>query len=796
MKSFLLSPITLLLYTLIAINAPAQNYFYFQDSPLDEYYDFSWLVVTAPSVLEITGYDNHRFPVETDTPAQQGMNSLRLRWRSVSGGSWHAIAAGLNWTAKDLSQTDTLSFYFYSPEGLAKEKLPTLFLEDVNNVKTTQFSLTPYSNDLPAGQWIRISVPMDLFLDAGDPVDFTQIKTVGWGQNLADDAEHTLFIDDVRVQVGNGSSTPVAIPSGLTAKGYDSHVVLQWIPNTEPNLNGYEIWRSADNGSSFQKVGITDKTAFLYSDFVRQLGTNLNLQYKINALNDINQPSGFTEPVSTSTYDMTDEELLTMVEEATFRYFWDWAHPVSGLARERNTSGDIVTSGGSGFGIMAILAGIERQFITRDQGIERMLRIVNFLEDADRFHGAWSHWLNGNTGEVIPFGTQDNGGDLVETAFLIEGLLTARQYFDQDTPDELAIREKITALWETVEWDWYRKNNSNVLYWHWSPTYGWAINMQIRGYNECMIVYILAIASPTHSVPASLWSSGWAGTSYYINGGTFYGFKLDVGWDYGGPLFFAHYSFLGFDPRNIKDNYANYFNNNKNMSLINRAYCIDNPKNFPGYSASCWGLTASDDPYGYSVHEPVTSRDNGTITPSAALSSMPYTPDESMAALRHFYRDRGADLWGPFGFYDAFNTDLNWYADSYIAIDQGPIVGMIENYRSGLLWDNFMSNPEIQPALDAIGFVTDPFSIGEPETGGEVSIHPNPCNDYFNLNTEKELIKIEVRTITGQMVISIEHVAAGQSVINTAGLVNGIYIITVEDADGHIGKRKLIKCQD
>ncbi|HRZ20727.1 MAG TPA: glucoamylase family protein, partial [Bacteroidales bacterium] len=776
--SFLLSPLSFLLSFLIWTHAQGQTYYYFQDSPLDNYYDFSWLVLTTPSYLELAGYDSHRFPVETATSAQQGMNSLRLHWRSVPGGYWHAIAAGLDWTANDISQTDTLSFYLYSPDGLAKENLPTVFLEDINNTTSTQYSLTPYSDDLPPDMWIRIAVPMDLFTSAGDPVDFTKIKTVGWGQNLTDDTEHILFIDDVRAQVGDGSSPPVSTPAGLTAKGYDSHVYLHWNPNTEANLHGYEIFRSTDNGTSWHKTGISGKSVNYYSDFVRSLGSNLSFQYKINALNDANQPSGFTDPVVTGTYDNTDDELMEMVEESTFRYFWDFAHPVSGLARERNSSGDVVTTGGSGFGVMAILVGIERGFITRQQGIERMLTVLNFLSAADRFHGAWPHWMNGNTGNVVPFSTYDDGGDLVETAFMFQGLLAVRQYFDQATSDEQAIRETITQLWETMEWDWYRRSGSSVLYWHWSPNYGWQMNMTVRGYNEAMIVYILATASPTHGVPSSLWETGWAGSSYYKNGKTFYGYKLDVGWDYGGPLFFAHYSFLGFDPRNIKDKYTNYFNNNKNMSLINQAYCIDNPENYPNYSASCWGLTASDDPSGYGVHEPITSRDNGTITPSAALSSMPYTPKESMDALKYFYRDRGADLWGPFGFYDAFNVQQNWYADSYLAFDQGPIICMIENHRSGLLWEKFMANPEIGPALTAIGFVDDPFAIDEQDFHTEISVHPNPFASFIHLESKTELKRISVHNSTGQVVLSAENVPAGQINFPSEHIHRGVYIMT------------------
>ncbi len=770
----------------------SQTYYYFQDSPDPEFYDFSWLWVNTPSELEVAGYDDHRFPVETTVIPQQGMNCLRMHWRSVTDGDWNAIAASMDWTEKNISDTDTLLFYFNSPDGLAKELLPKVFFEDVNNVKTTFQNIDPYTNDLPAGQWVRIVMPMSLFLNAGDPVDFTKIKTVGYGQSAADGAEHIVYVDDVRVFKGSGISPQVSPPQGVIAQGYDSHVFLKWNKNPEPNVSGYEIWRSADQGQTFTKKGIVTFQDTVFTDFVRLLGNNVSLKYTITALNDDNQPSGFSDTVDAQTFVMSDDEMMTMVQEATFRYFWDFAHPVSGLARERNSSGDVVTTGGSGFGVMAILVGIERGFIIRQQGIERILKMLNFLETADRFHGVWPHWMNGNNGIVVPFGTQDDGGDLVETAYMIEGLLAARSYFDQNSADEQSIRDKITTLWESVEWDWYRRNGQNVLYWHWSPNYGWAMNFQIRGWNECMIVYLLAIASPTHGVPASLWTDGWAAMSYYTNGKSFYGIPLDVGWDYGGPLFFAHYSFLGFDARHKKDMFTNYFINNTHTVLIDREYCIQNPKSFAGYNELCWGLTASDDPDGYMAHEPY-SQDNGTITPTAALGSMPYTPAYSMEALKHFYRDRGDRLWGNMGFIDAFNLERNWFADSYLAIDQGPIIDMIENYRTGLLWELFMTNPEIQPALDAIGFVYDENSgIGGNQVDTNVILilcYPNPADDRvmvrFMVN-EKMNIGMSLYDCTGRKVMQImDEQALIQGNYQVEGCVDklpeGMYFLKIND---------------
>jgi hypothetical protein len=395
---------------------------------------------------------------------------------------------------------------------------------------------------------------------------------------------------------------------------------------------------------------------------------------------------------------ISDDELLTKVQQQTFKFFYDYAEPNSGMARERNGSNELVTTGGTGFGLMAMVVAIERNFITRQQGIDRLNKIVTFLESADRFHGAWSHWVNGNTGKVIPFSTKDNGGDLVETSFLVQGLLTFRQYLEPTDTVGNNLIKRITKLYNEVEWDWYRKDNSNVLYWHWSPNYNWEMNFAMYGYFEQQITYVLAAASPTHGIPKVVYSNGYGQNGAIVKNNTYYGYTLPLGEL--APLFWTQYSYLGLDPH-FSDDYANYWTQNKNASLIHQAYSIANPKQFVGYSADCWGLTSSDNQNGYNAHSP--TNDLGVITPTAALSAFPYTPDESMKALKFFYYTLGDRLWGDYGFYDAFNLTEGWTASSYLAIDQGPIIVMIENHRTGLLWDLFMSCPEIETAKTKLG---------------------------------------------------------------------------------------------
>ncbi|MFN4313825.1 MAG: glucoamylase family protein [Chitinophagaceae bacterium] len=410
-----------------------------------------------------------------------------------------------------------------------------------------------------------------------------------------------------------------------------------------------------------------------------------------------------------------DQKIFDEVQKATFQYFWDGAEPNSGLARERfhvdniypQNDKNIVTSGGGGFGVMALLVGIERGFITRAEGLARLDKILTFLETADRFHGAWPHWWNGETGKVKPFSKFDDGGDLVETSFMLQGLLCVRQYLANGTEPEKELARRADKLWREVDFNWYR-NGKNVLYWHWSPNFDWKMNFAVSGYNECLIMYVLAASSPTHGVPAEVYHEGWAKNGAIRHQTSKYGYTLQLkhngAEEYGGPLFWAHYSYLGLDPRNLKDKYADYWQECRNQALINYNWCIENKGGFEGYSADSWGLTSSYSIKGYAGHAPGIRRDRGVIAPTAALSSMPYTPAESMAALKNWYLNKKEQLFGPYGFYDAFSDTEKWYPKRYLAIDQGPIVVMMENYRSGLLWNLFMSCPEIKTGLKKLGF--------------------------------------------------------------------------------------------
>ncbi len=721
--------------------AYSQDFIFFNESTDNTYYDPSFGYANAPSYLELA-FNNVKFPVDT-VHHFSGTNSLKLHWISKTSGDWGMAVASDGWVGHNIYSKDSLSFMVYSETSIDSSKLPLTFLEDVSNQHTAKVRLANYIDGIKPNTWQSIIIPLSVFEKNPGTANLTKIKTIYFSQGNADSVEHTIYLDDIKmINTIVIDSSGLSAPTGVTASGYDSHIDITWNLNPQKNIKAYYIYKKSAN--SYAYIGQSPAYLSAYTDFVG--GQGITASYEVAAVDSNNNQSKLSLPDSAATHEMTDDEWLTMVQKATFRYFWDYAHPVSGLARERLGSGDIVTMGGSGFGVMAILVGIHRGFITRDQGVQRMLKILNFLTNkADRFHGAFPHWMNGVTGNVIPFSMYDDGGDLVETSFMMEGLLTARQFFNQNDTTESQIRTMITNIWQSVEYKWYT-NNTDYVFWHWSPDYDWKMNFRIKGFNETMITYLLGIASPTYSIQWWDYYLGWASDVSYVNGKTFYGYKIFVGPDYGGPLFFTHYSFIGFDPRGIKDKYANYFVNNKNITLVNRAYCINNPKYFAGYGPNVWGLTASDDPSGYSAHSP--TNDNGTITPTAALSAMPYTPQESLDALKYMYHKYGAKIWGVFGFKDAFNPQQNWYANSYLSIDEGPIIDMIENYRSQLLWNNFMANPEIQPMLNAIGFKEDPTGVNDkPASVTKFELlgnYPNP----FNPTTMIEFSLPSVQNIT------------------------------------------------
>jgi hypothetical protein len=691
----------------------------FDNSVAPDGYYWGTGAFVAPSDLALTG---GKVPVERGECVSPP-NCLRLSWRSRRGGDWR-VTLGLrkHWGGLDYSG-DSLTFWAYADEEIPADASPLVYVVDQKGEGSPTIRLLGDRTSLPARTWTRIRLPFSSFVGLFESTrdvsfDPQRLASITILQGLDDGVARTLRIDEIRIDdtpAVPDTRAPLA-PGAPAARGFERHIELTWPASADPDLLHYRIYRAID-GRTFTPIGIQKAGRHRYVDFLGATGRAAT--YRLTAVDTSDNQSPPSPTTQATTRAMTDDELLTMVQEANFRYYWDGAHPDAGMALEIQPGDEhLVALGASGFGVMALIVGAERGFVPREAAADRLVKIVRFLASADRFHGVWPHFLDGRTGRTIAyFGSYDDGADLVETAFLMQGLLAARQYFTRDTPAEREIVETVTGFWRAVEWSWFRKTaDGDVLYWHWSPTHGFKISHPLIGWNETMIVYLLAVASPTHGVPASLYHTGWAGQSplhvkyrqnwsrttdgdRYVNGKSYYGVTLDVGIP--AELFFTHFSFLGFDPRGRRDRYTNYFENNRAMARIHQAYAIANPRGRVGYGEDSWGRSAGVNAGG---GRPAPDGDNGTITVHGALASFPYTPDASMKALTHFYRDLGDRLWGIYGFRDGFNETENWFEDVYMGLNQAPTVVMIENHRTGLLWKLFMANPEIEPALQAIGF--------------------------------------------------------------------------------------------
>jgi hypothetical protein len=717
---------------LLFLSAPPQiladsRYFehvIFDNSLTRDYYFYSYGHAASPSTLEL---DHEKIPVESKISLSPP-TALRLAWTSVRDGGWTAQIDVVRFRGRPIRfEGSNLYVWCFAPDGISASAMPQVSLVDSRGQFSAKLDLTSIAGSIPAAKWVQLKIPLSAFRTASIyPFDASSLQSVIFSQGEADGTPHVLIIDELKVDSDITSAAALSTlspPQKPRAKGYERHIDLDWQATSQTDLQFYRVDRSID-GAPFTPVGIQIPGTTRFTDFLGKVGAKA--EYRIVAVDRAYRESAPAITVVASTRTMSDTELLTMLQESCFRYYWDAAHPDSGTALESIPGDDrIVATGASGFGIMAILVGTERGFITREQSLDRFRRIVAFLERAPRYHGAWSHFMDGHSAQTLAvFGMYDDGGDLVETAFLMQGLLAARQYFNASTSTEGDLRSRITKLWEGIEWDWYRRgSDSDALYWHWSSNWAGQIKHRLTGFNETMIVYLLAVASPTHGVPPDLYYSGWAGQSqtaidyrrswggttdgdHYVNGQTYFGIKLDVGVGSGGPLFFAQYSYMGFDPH-VRDRFTDYFENNRNLARINLDYCIRNPQNFSGYGPNAWGITASDDQHDYGAHAPDARSDNGTLTPTGALASFPYTPEASMAAFKHFYRDLGPNLWDIYGPRDAYNAGANWYSPIYMGLNQAPITVMIENYRTGLVWKLFMSNPEIQAMLPRIGFKLD-----------------------------------------------------------------------------------------
>jgi len=780
---------------LVSVHTYAQEIYFFEDGTNNNFYDQGILDVNnlGQSTFEHT-YPPGGSPtqwndkVPCSTNAFKGTTSLKFNYTSSENGNWKVRIHRNDWSTANIEGLDSLSFYIYSEKALPKSVLPLvgLFCEEGTS---ELYALANYNKNIPAAQWTHISFPLNTIIKNNSGLDYKQVKAIVFNQSENNNTSRLILIDEI-----SAFKSIVEVPavSDFSVTGYDSHAELNW---THPAVGlSYRIYASFDEGQSFVLRKETTENSFM--DFVPEEGRNSSVVYKIVSVirNKESEPNEKAAKVR----DFSDDELIDMVQEYSFRYFWEGAHQSTGTSLERsNGNGRTTASGATGFGLMAMIVAHERKYRPQEEVKDRILMILDFLETCDRHHGAWSHWYNSNTKKTQPFGADDDGGDIVETSFVAQALIALKNYFTGSDSKSIQIREKANTLWKEIEWDWYRQNNQNVLYWHWSPNYNFAKNMKVSGWNECLGTYIMAASSPTHTIPKEVYTNGWARNGNMVNPNrTYYGLNLNLARNWGGPLFWIHYSHHGINPHGLKDEYADYWQEHVNTAKIHYEYAKDNPLNFENYSEDCWGLTASDDPDGYTAHKPMDN-DNGTVSPTAALASMPYTPAESMKALKYFYRERGAELFGKFGPYDAFNDSRDWVKKSYIGIDQGPIVIMIENYRTGLLWENVMKDTDVQAGLDKLDFQYEIInSAGKLKNSEPSTVYPNPATDRFfvrygGINPSQSSV-LKIYTIDGRL-MKIQNMNNSESSIDCSTLQDGLYVVHLFNGDKHFQSKLIVQ---
>lgn len=775
-----LSHITLLLsFLLIWSIASAQEIFFFQEGTTSTYYDQGIVGVNSigESAFEHTyppGYPQWDDKIPCTSNAYKGESALKFNYTSSENGNWNVSIYRNDWQSSDVSELDSLGFFIYTPQAITAGSLPHIAIKTTGSSDETSdfIALTEYTSDIQPSTWTHITMPLS-HLKTSDNINLGAVKGIVFKQSESNNESRLFYIDNISA-FKNYEYIPA--PENVNLTAYDAHTELQW--NTQMNDLMYRIEVSYDNGLSYEQLTEQTDTSFLH--FVPQNHGEQEVSYRLTSILGTQLSESVTATVTMQQF--TDDELLDMVQEYTFRYFWDGAHQPSGMSTER-MEGDVVASGASGMGLMTMIVAHERKYQDPAAIKERILSMLDFLATCERFHGAWAHWYNGDTKLARPFSEKDNGGDLVETSFVAQGLIALQGYFTGTDEKSTAIREQAAQLFREIEWTWYQQNNEDVLYWHWSPDYNWEMNMPIKGWNESLITYIMAASSPTYSINPSVYESGWAQNGSMVKERSYYGHTISLSPDYGGPLFWLHYTHLGIDPRNLSDQYANYWDEHVNTVAIHYDYAVRNPKGHKNYGENCWGLTSSDDPDGYSAHKPMYS-DNGTIAPTAALSSMPYAPEEVMQALKYFYRERGAELFGKYGFYDAFNDNEDWVKHDYLGIDQGPIVVMIENYRSQLLWNSVMSHTDVQNGLDNLGFNTT-TSITNPIDSEDIVAYPNPSQGNFSVqmpqSLEGEQFTCKLMLVNGQTIYTaVQNVELG--VINiSASVPNGFYLLHIQN---------------
>lgn len=693
------------------------------------YYDASVPVITAPSQLTTaTSPFGGKLPILMNR-AFTGSQSGLLEWKSVAGGDWTFYIASPGFATRDLTGLSNLVFFVNGPAAIPATSLPRLGLESSTNQKTPATSLAsflPQGLDDDPNTWQRVAVPLTAFQPYG-PFSPTQFKDVFFSQGAADNVTRTVWLDNLRVTEGRVPSTPTEV---VTRAG-DRSVVLHWARNSETNISGYRIYRGPGTNGPFALLNSTPVGLPSFADFAVTNGQTYF--YVVRALmNGYDESSNSIAVSTTPRAFANDAEFLDYLQQTTFDYFWYEANPTNGLVRDRSQPNSFASIAGVGFGLTGIGIAIDRGWITREQGRQRVLVTLRTFRDGPQGTGAtgtigykgwFYHFLGLNTA------TRAWSSELssIDTGLLLAGVLDAKQYFDANQPDEVEIRSAADTIFNRVDWQWMA-NGANSLTMGWKPESGFIASRWI-GYNEAMVLYILGLGAATNPLPAIHWSSWTSGYAWRTNRGYAY-----VEFP---PLFGHQYSHCWIDFRHIADPYMNargisYFENSRRATLAQRAYCIANPGGFAGYGSNVWGITACDGPgfgsfAGYNARgAPPAQNDDGTLAPTAVGGSLPFAPEVCLPTLRNLYDQFRTNLWTGYGFRDAFNLTANWWDPDVLSIDQGAMLLMIENYRSQKIWRRFMRLPEIRRGLQSAGFTNLTFVSPTLERGpvpGALTLH-------------------------------------------------------------------------
>ena len=780
----------------IAQSVPPIVVFDEDDATGSGYYDASFGTRQGSSLLTLAGSGNDKLPILTGR-AFSGTQCGLLQWTSGSGALWGLYVSSPSWAIRDASGYDSLILHFNGPAAIDTARLPWIALEDNFNQKSSRVNLAsvlPEGMDGDTATWQRVSIPLTAFQPYGSFL-LSSFKDFWFSQRLADNVSHTIWFDDVRL-VGETNIVVPAVVRGLVARSGDRSVLLHWDPDSTQLPDGFHVYRATQAAGPYTRLTTTGTTLVGWAD--RGVANGTEVWYYVRALagGAVEGPSSDTLSVTPAPF-ASDSAFLDYLQRASIDYFWYEANPVNGLIRDRSQRGSPASIAAVGFGLSAIHTGVDRGWITRTAARDRVHATLRTFWEGPQgtaasgtigYRGFFYHFLD--MASATRMTSWDPELSSIDTGLLLAGILDARQYFDGSDPTETRIRELADSIYARMEWDWMR--NSGVSLTHgWNPSTGF-LPYRWGGYCEAMILYILAMGAPAHSIPGAAWSAWTSGYSWYANqyGYSFLGFP---------PLFGHQYSHCWVDFRGIADTYMagrgiTYAENTRRATLAQQAYCIANPGGFPGYGSLVWGLTACDGPngtgyLGYSARGapgPGTT-DDGTIAPTASGGSMPFTPEISIPTLRNMYEQYRSTLWTPYGFADAFNLKAGWWASDVIGIDQGPIALMIENYRTGSVWNRMMAASEIQNGLTAAGFTpvvsVPPGAERLPLQWSLGQNYPNPFNPTTTIQLTvagRERVVVRAFDMLGREVATlmdeVKDAGTYRVPFHAAGLASGAYI--------------------